>query len=148
VGEGRLASALLRLPVRSRGVGLGYPIDLILDSDARRVLGFEVRCGDESVRLLPFGAAELRADEISVDSPLLLLEPADVSFYERRGRSLRALRGGEVHCRARSAGQLRDVVVADDGAITHVVAADDAGERRLPADGAISLGRGGEIPVP
>ena len=67
-------------------------MDVLLDADGWRVLGFVVLCGDESRRFLVYAAADLGQDEIAVPSALLLLE--DVDFYRGRSRSLRALLGG------------------------------------------------------
>jgi hypothetical protein len=39
--------ALLALPVRLHGIQLGRPVDLLLDREAVRVVGLDVRCGDE-----------------------------------------------------------------------------------------------------
>ena len=35
---------VLALPVRLHGIGLGRVVELVVDLDVRRVLGFEVRC--------------------------------------------------------------------------------------------------------
>ena len=57
---------VLALPVRMHGIGLGRSVDLIVDVDVRRVLGFEVRCGDETHRFLPLAAARVYKDQIAV----------------------------------------------------------------------------------
>ena len=51
----------LQLPVRLHGIPLGRPTDLLLDLDLRHVLGFVVRCGDESVRFLPLRRVAARS---------------------------------------------------------------------------------------
>jgi hypothetical protein len=101
------AGASLHLPVQLRGIQLGRPVDLLLDLDAWKVLGFVVLCGDESRRFLPFAAAVVGDDEIAVGSALMLLE--DAGFYEQRGVSFRSLLGTEL-----AGGLLRDLTV--DGA--------------------------------
>jgi hypothetical protein len=101
----RSATELLQLPVRLHGIRLGRPVDLLLDPVEWRVLGFAVLCGDESVRFLPFPAADVQEDAIQVQSALLLLE--DVEFYRQRSRSLRDVLHGE----------LRDLLVTPDGGV-------------------------------
>jgi hypothetical protein len=132
------ASAALHLPVRLRGILLGRPVDLLLETNTWHVLGFVVRCGDESHRFLPLAASQTTEDEIQVGSSLMLLE--DVGFYRARGTSYRSLLGGEVQRGGRPAGRLRDLVLAggevtelelDRGGATGVV--------RVPATGSVVL---------
>jgi hypothetical protein len=115
------AESLLGLPVRLRGIRLGRPVDLLLDPAEWRVLGFDVRCGDGTSRFLAWTTVRLGEEALDVDSALLLLE--DVDFYRTRARSLRVLRGAETEL-----GPLRDVVVAEDGAVVEVV----VGQRHVP----------------
>jgi len=103
------ASTALQLPVNLHGIQLGRPVDLLLDPDSWHVLGFVVRCGDESQRFLPLAASQLSHEEIAVGSALLLLE--DVGFYRSRGVSFRRLLGGEVQHGGRVQGRLRDLVL-------------------------------------
>jgi hypothetical protein len=86
------AASLLRRPVRLRGVRLGETVDLILDWEGTRVLGFDVLCGDDVHRFLPFAAAQLEGGAVVVDSTLTLLEGDQRAFYRRSGRSLVAER--------------------------------------------------------
>jgi hypothetical protein len=104
------ASAALQLPVRLRGIQLGRPVDLLLETDRWHAIGFVVHCGDESQRFLPLLASQTTDREIRVGSALMLLE--DVGFYRRRGTSYRSLLGGEVSRAGRRAGRLRDLVLA------------------------------------
>ena len=97
------AVAALHAPVQLHGIQLGRPVDLLLDVAAWQAVGFVVRCRDESERFLPYAAAQPGEDEIAVASALMLLE--DVSFYLKRGVSLRSLLGGEVGRRGRTAGR-------------------------------------------
>ena len=53
----RLAGELLRLPVRTRGIEIGRPVDVIVDPVRNRALGFDVLCRDEEHRFLPWTAA-------------------------------------------------------------------------------------------
>ena len=52
-----LAGELLRLPVRTNGIEIGRPVDVIVDPARNRALGFDVLCRDESHRFLPLSAA-------------------------------------------------------------------------------------------
>ena len=123
------AAASLHLRVELHGIPLGHTTDLRLDVDAWQVLGFVVHCGDESVRFLPYAAAQPTETEIGVGSALMLLE--DVEFYEKRGASFRSLLGGAV---GRS-GVLRDLYVGAGGAVTELQVERDGELRRVSAAG-------------
>jgi hypothetical protein len=123
------AAALLRLPVRLHGIHLGRPTDLLIDVESWHVLGFVVRCGDETVRFLPWAASQPSQAEIAVGSALLLLE--DVMFYEKRSVSFRSLIGGELP----PGGVLRDVLIGDRGAVSELEIERDGSRRRLPPAG-------------
>jgi hypothetical protein len=128
---GSMVSAdVLALPVRMHGIGLGRSVELIVDVGVRRVLGLEVRCGDDTHRFLPLAVARVRDAEIAVASPLTLLD--ELAFYRARGHGLGALRGARVADAGGEAGTLRDVVFEEDGAIRELVVATPAGERRIP----------------
>jgi len=120
---------VLALPIRMHGIGLGRSVDLILDVDVRRVLGFEVRCGDDTHRFLPLAAARVHEDKIAIGSPLTLLD--ELAFYSARGHGLGALRGARVANARGELGPLRYVVFEDDGMIRELVVATEAGERRI-----------------
>ena len=141
----RPVEALLRLPVRVRGIQLGRPADVVLDLDRRRAIGLEVVCGDGSRRYLPLAAARVREDEIVVGSSLLLLTENDLAFYRRRARMLRDLRGSVVQRGGRSLGPLVDVLLAEDGALAGLVV--DAGGRleAVPFDEAVSIAVRGKV---
>ncbi|MGN6429815.1 MAG: hypothetical protein ACTHNB_03660 [Gaiellaceae bacterium] len=102
----RSAEDPLSLPVRMGGVELGRSVDLLIDRDRPRALGFDVLCGDEAHRFLPFVVARVRDDAIEIDSPFLLLDFAQVDFYRHQATTLRERNGG--------AGEL---VVGNDGTI-------------------------------
>ena len=102
--RGRTVAELLRLPVRLHGIELGRPTALLVDPFADRALGFEVRCGDDAQRFLPFAVVDLRPDEIGLGSALTLIDERDLEFYRRRSRRIEEL--GYV-----------DPWVDDDGAI-------------------------------
>src|SRR5919199_2333498 len=120
---------VLALPVRLDGIDLGRAVELVVDLDVRRVLGVEVRCGDDTHRFLPLAAAHIRDGEIGVASPLTLLD--DLAFYRGRGHGLGALRGARVATAAGKLGTLRDVVFDADGSIRELVIATSAGERHV-----------------
>jgi hypothetical protein len=105
----RSATELLQLPVQLHGIRLGRPVDVLLDLDEWRALGFVVLCGDGSCRFLVFAAVDLQGDAIVLRSALMLLE--DVEFYRARSRSLRDLLGGE----------LRDLLLTPDGHVEEIV---------------------------
>jgi hypothetical protein len=91
------------------GIELGRPVDLLIDRKRPRAVGFDVLCGDEAHRFLPFVAARLQDDAIEIDSPFLLLDFAQVDFYRRQAATLRELNGDG-----------RDLVVGEDGTIHEV----------------------------
>jgi len=117
---------LLKLPVRLHGIELGRPVDIVVDVDARRVVGLELVCGDRAHRFLPLGAATLTQEDIALDSALAVLD--DGAFYRERGHSLSSLRGAAVCRGGEEQGRLDDVVLGEDGAVTELVVDD----RRVP----------------
>jgi hypothetical protein len=130
---------VLTLPVRLHGIDLGRAVELVVDLDVRRVLGFEVRCRDDVHRFLPLAAAHVRDGEIAVASSLTLLD--ELEFYRGRGHGLGALRGAQVAIAAGKLGTLRDVVFGADGSIRELVVATPAGERRLPPGADVQVSR-------
>ena len=106
--RGLTGDELLRLPVRVRGIQLGRPVDLILDAAGRRVLGFDVLCGDGEHRFLPIAATETQPDQIAVRSSLTLLDDAELAFYRERGTTLTELRAKDP----------ADVVLDADGVVS------------------------------
>lgn len=125
------ATASLQLPVRLRGIQLGRPTDLLLDTDDWHVVGFVVRCGDESTRFLPYAACQAGSDQIAVASSLLLLE--DVAFYEKRGVSFRSLLDGEVM----GGGVLQDVILGAGGVVDELEVEHEGERKRIPARGVV-----------
>jgi hypothetical protein len=82
------ANELLGLPVRMHGISLGRPVDVLLDEEEARVVGLEVLCGDGTRRFMPFAVGDVRADEVAVDSALMLLDERDLDYYRSRTRRL------------------------------------------------------------
>lgn len=129
--SGLSAARLLRLPVRVRGIELGRPVDLVLDREHTRALGFEVLCGDEERRFLPLALATVRDDELEVRSALGLLDEAELAFYTKRGSTFAALRGSGVVRAGALDGELFDLTLAADGTIAAVVVAIAEGREEL-----------------
>jgi hypothetical protein len=102
--RGLQADELLRRPVLLRGIRLGRIADVLFDPDGTRVVGFDVLCGDELHRFLPFPAAVLSHDGLEVGSTLTLLDAEELAFYRRHGLSL-------------AHGALREAIVGPDGLI-------------------------------
>ena len=139
----RSGDALLAVPVRLHGIQVGQAVDLVLDTDGRRAVGFDVRCGDDVRRFLPFAAGRVGEDEIALGSALLLLEGGNLAFYRNRTRSLRSLRGSRVTRGATPLGTLRDVMLKTDGTVAELVLDAPSGVRRVPAGANVKLGDDG-----
>lgn len=122
--RGLRGEELLRRRVRLRGIELGHAVDLILDPELRRVVGFDVRCGDDAHRFLAWPAATYEGGGIEVPSSLVLLDEKELAFYTKRGRTLRALRRDE---------HLLDVVVDAKGEVVELVVAGEHGPERVSA---------------
>jgi hypothetical protein len=96
---------LVRAPVVVRGIRLGEVENVLLDSEALRILGFDVLCGDGSNRFLPYSTARLTDRAIEIDRALMLLDETELEFYRSRGRSLTLVP------------ELADAVIEVDGAL-------------------------------
>jgi uncharacterized protein YrrD len=132
---------LLALPVRLHGIQLGRPVDLLLDREQLRVLGFDVRCGDEVHRFLPLPTASVSGEAISISSPLVLLEEDQLAFYRARAFAFTSLRGRPVEQRGREIGALDDIVVRSDGSIHQLLVKGD-GETAVAFDGTVRVASG------
>jgi hypothetical protein len=124
------ANDTLQLPVQLSGIQLGRPVDILIDLETWHVLGFVVRCGDESRRFLPFAACHRLDDEIAVASALMLLE--DVAFYTERSSSFRSLLDGKVQ-----GGELRDLAFDAGGVVRTLTVEVDGKQAEIPAAGAL-----------
>lgn len=133
------ADSLLAMPVRLHGIALGRPADLLLDRNELRAVGFDVACGDEIHRFLPFATAAIADGGIMIRSPLVLLEEDELAFYRARTFGLATLRGHPVERSGKPVGRLVDVVVSGDGTLSGVVVAADGTETQLPFDASIRL---------
>ena len=133
---------LLALPVCLHRIQLGRPVDLLLDRTDLKVLGFDVLCGDDVHRFLPLPTAVVRGDEITIRSPLVLLEEDELAFYQARAFGLTSLRGTPVDRAGRHEGRLKDVAFLADGALTELVVEDEGAEIRLPFDAGLRIDTG------
>jgi hypothetical protein len=124
------ANETLQLPVHLSGIQLGRPVDILLDLEHWQLLGFVVRCGDESQRFLPFAACQAGTTEIAVASALMLLE--DVAFYRERGVSFRSLLDGAVQ-----GGKLKDLFFDVAGGVATLEIEREDETLRIPAAGAL-----------
>jgi hypothetical protein len=133
------SDALLALPVRLHGIQLGRPVDLLLDRDELKVVGFDLICGDDEHRFLPLATATIHPDEIAILSPLVLLEEDELTFYRTRTFALASLRGKSVDRGKRHEGTLHEVVLAGDGTLSEVVV---EGGRRVSFDETVRIDLG------
>jgi hypothetical protein len=127
---------VLAMPVRLHGIELGRPVDLLLDREAFRVVGLDVRCGDEVHRFLPLPTAAIADGAVTIHSPLVMLEADQLAFYRSRSFSLASLKRRPVTKKARKVGLLRDLVFLRDGALSAVLL--DEGVR-VPFDGTLAF---------
>jgi hypothetical protein len=111
----------------------------VLDREGRRVLGFDVLCGDERRRFLPIGAGSIGDDAIAVASALLLFGEEELTFYRRRGRTLSSQRGLPVQQGSRLLGHVLDVEFTVDGTVVELVVAGVRERERVLLDDTVKL---------
>jgi hypothetical protein len=131
------AARTFHLPLRLHGIQLGRSVDLLLDPAEWRAVGFDVLCGDDASRFLPFTTARIGDDQILVRSALMLLE--DIEFYRTRARSVRALLGSKIEVDGAVAGTLRDLELAADGAVAELLLEHEGAERRIVPGAGVSV---------
>jgi len=141
-GVGTTGATLLALPVRVRGIRLGRPVDLLLDPKRGRLLGLDVRCGDDRNRFLPFSATIVAGTELRVPSALVLVDEEDARFYRERTVRPSSLRGRAVERGRRKVGRLLDVVVDAQGAVVALAVDSDGRRAELPCGEGLELGGG------
>src|SRR3954453_21833803 len=91
------------------GVHVGSIAEVILDGEARRVAGFDVRLSEGERRFVPLVAvASLGPSGIELESALHLVH--DVRFYDRTGLPLPALLALPAACRHTAGVPLADVI--------------------------------------
>lgn len=103
--------ALIGRTLRWNGIRVGEVADVVLDRDAVRAVGLEVRCEDGRERFLPLGACAAEGSVVRLLEPLALSEPELLGFYRGHGLSLAAL------LRQR---RLRDVLLDREGKVVFV----------------------------
>jgi hypothetical protein len=130
---------LLGLRLRLRGVQLGRPVELLLDRETLRAIGFDILCRDGEHRFLPFPAARVGDEDLEIPSPLMLLEEDELDFYRSRALALSALRERSVTWNGRALGTLRDIVVTANGDVVDVVVDTGAELARIPFDASLEL---------
>ncbi len=92
------------------GMHVGRIVDVVLDGDARRVAGFDVRLSEGERRFVPLVAvATLGPSGIELDTALHLIY--DVRFYDRAGLTLSALLTLSASCRHTTGVAVADVIV-------------------------------------
>jgi hypothetical protein len=130
---------LLRAPVRLRGIQLGRPVDVIFDRELRRALGFEIHCGDDVRRFLPFSVASYDGDALEIPSSLVLLDAHELRFYTERGATFASLRDGTVHRDGRPLGLLGDAKLTANGTIEELVVRTASGTIIVPYDANVAV---------
>jgi uncharacterized protein YrrD len=124
---GLRASAVESRPVCFADIRLGVVVDVLLDDELRRVLGFDVLCGDRAHRYLPLAACEIQEAAIAVPSALVLMRQ-ELDFYRQRARALTAVRGFPVRQRGTALGTVVDLVFTQDGELVELVLESDDGD--------------------
>jgi uncharacterized protein YrrD len=138
--EGGLrASAVESRPVSYADIRLGVVVDVLLDDELRRVLGFDVLCGDRAHRYLPLPACEILESSIAVPSALVLMRQ-ELDFYRQRGRALTAVRGFPARRRGRALGTVVDLVFAPNGELVEVVVETEEGQAAAEAGPGLVVG--------
>jgi hypothetical protein len=136
---GLRASAVESRPVCYADIRLGVVVDVLLADGLRRVLGFDVLCGDRAHRYLPLAACEVEDAAVSVVSALVLMRQ-ELEFYRERGRALTAVRGFPVRRGRRELGTLLDLVFAPGGELLEIVVETDEGQATVGAGPELVVG--------
>jgi uncharacterized protein YrrD len=137
--RGLRASAVERRPVCFADIRLGVVVDVLLDDSVRRVLGFDVLCGDRQHRYLPLPAAEITEQAISVSSALVLMKQ-ELDFYRERGRALTAVKGFPVRRNGRELGTLDDLIFTAQGELTGLLVEDESGTEEVAVEDGLVVG--------
>jgi uncharacterized protein YrrD len=138
--EGGLrASAVESRPVCYADIRLGVVVDVLLDDELQRVLGFDVLCGDRAHRYLPLPACEILESSIAVPSALVLMRQ-ELDFYRQRARALTAVRGFPARRRGRALGTVVDLVFAPNGELVELVVETEDGQAVAEAGPGLVVG--------
>jgi hypothetical protein len=130
----RSGDELLALPVRLHGIQLAKPVDLLLDRDGLRAVGFDLHCGDGERRFLALPIAAIDEKQIAVLSSLVILEEEELDFYRSRTVTLNALRDTPVQYKGEEIGRLLDVVVGPAGELRALLVDQNGRTVRMPYD--------------
>ena len=136
---GLCAGAVESRPVCYADIRLGVVVDVLLDDALRRVLGFDVLCGDRAHRYLPLPACEILADSIDVPSALVLMQQ-ELDFYRQRARALTAVRGFPARRRGRPLGTVVDLIFAPNGELVELVVETEEGQAAADAGPGLVVG--------
>jgi uncharacterized protein YrrD len=136
---GLRASAVESRSVCYADIRLGVVVDVLFDDALRRVLGFDVLCGDRAHRYLPLAACEILADSIAVPSALVLMQQ-ELDFYRQRARALTAVRGFPARRRGRALGTVVDIVFAPDGELVELIVETEEGQAAADAGPGLVVG--------
>jgi hypothetical protein len=131
--------SLVGRPVVIGDVRLGIAVDALLDRTLGRLVGLDVRCGDEAHRFLPFPACELEDDRLAVESALVLLQ-RELDFYRAGGNALSDLRGEPVAVAGKAVGTLADLLIDEEGAVAAIVVAAPHGEEEVEPGAGVLVG--------
>jgi hypothetical protein len=130
---------LARRAVLCGGVRLGVVVDSLLDHPLRRIVGFEIGCGDGFHRFLPFPACEVLDDSLVIESALVLLD-RDLDFYRLGGGAFSDLVGQPVRIGGEESGPLVDLLFSAEGDIRRVVASTPRGDLELETGPGLVVG--------
>ena len=137
--RGLCASAVESRPVCYADIRLGVVVDVLLDDELRRVLGFDVLCGDRAHRYLPLSACEILESSIAVPSALVLMRQ-ELDFYRQRARALTAVRGFPARRRGRAVGTVVDLIFAPNGELVELVVETEEGQAAAEAGPGLVVG--------
>jgi uncharacterized protein YrrD len=137
--RGLCASAVESRPVCYADIRLGVVVDVLLDDELRRVLGFDVLCGDRAHRYLPLPACEILESSIAVPSALVLMRQ-ELDFYRQRARALTAVRGFPARRRGRAVGTVVELVFAPNGELVELVVETEEGQAAAEAGPGLVVG--------
>ena len=129
---GLRAGAVESRPVCFADIRVGVVVDVLLDGELRRVLGFDVLYGDRAHRYLPLAACEILEHSIAVPSALVLMLQ-ELDFYRQRARALTAVRGFPARRGGRTLGNVVDLVFAPNGELVELVVETEGGQRAAEA---------------
>jgi hypothetical protein len=111
----RSARLLLEMRVTTRGIDLGWAVDLVLNEELDRALGLDVVCVDRQHRFVPWFACRF-GRTVEVRNALSLMDAREASFYRAKGSSLRTF----LQALGGSNSSARDVLLDGTGSMVAV----------------------------